>query len=80
MRAVAAARAIQAPAAINVADAQDAPVERPPSSFEIGNTLTSVLRNLLPALERDGRKTTSAVNLGLADREAMRQFHPRIVK
>ena len=63
MRAVAAAAAVQTPTAIDVADAQDRPVTRPLSCFEIRNSLACVLSDLAAAPKGDRRETAFAVDV-----------------
>lgn len=74
MRAVAAAGAVQAPATVDVTDAQDAPVTAAPRGFEIRDALAGVFGNLLAALERNGGETATAVNGRLADRKSVCEF------
>ncbi len=62
MSAVSAAAAVQAPASINVADAQDATTAGSSGCFPIRNPLAGVFSDLFPARERDGRKTSFAVD------------------
>ena len=66
-RAVAAAAAVQTPAAIDVADTQDAPIARASSRFEIWYSLAGVLRDLFPATEVDSCETAFAVNWRFAN-------------
>ena len=75
MRPVAATRAVQAPASINVADTQDTTVPRALLRFEIVYALAGVLRDLLSPLERDSCETTLAINFRFADGEAVSRFH-----
>jgi len=67
MRAVAALAAVQTPAAIDIADAQDAPLAGPSSRFEIWYSLAGVLRDLFPATEVDSCETAFAVNWRFAN-------------
>ena len=62
VRSVAAARAVQAPAAVDVTDAQDATMSRALLGFEIGDSLAGILRDLLSAFEGDVCEATLAVN------------------
>jgi len=62
MRAVAAAAAVQTPAAIDVADAQNAPIAGSSSRFEIWYPLAGVLSDLFAATEMNSRETAFAVN------------------
>ena len=75
VRSVAATRAIQAPAAVDVTDAQDATVARPLLCFEIGYSLAGILSDLLPPFEGDVCEAPLSVNSGSPDGEAVREFH-----
>ena len=67
VRAVAAAAAVQTPAAIDIADAQDAPLAGPSSRFEIWYSLACVLGYLLAATKMNSCETAFAVNWRLAN-------------
>ncbi len=62
MRAVAAAAAVQAPAAIDIADAQDAPIAGSSSRFEIWYSLAGVLGDLFPPMEVNSCETAFAID------------------
>ena len=67
VRAVAAAAAVETPAAIDVADAQDATIAGPSSRFEICYSLAGVLSDLFAATEMNSCETAFAVNWGFAN-------------
>lgn len=73
VRAVAAATAIQAPLAINVADAQLGATSTA-TSFNIRNTFAGVFGNLAAALKANRSEATFAVDGRLANRETGRKF------
>ena len=62
VRAVAAPAAVQTPAAIDIADTQDATITGPFSRFEICYSLAGVLGDLFAATEMNSRETAFAVN------------------
>ena len=62
VRAVTATAAVQTPAAVDIADAQDATIAGPFSRFEICYSLTGVLGDLFAATEMNSRETAFAVN------------------
>ncbi len=62
MSAVAATAAVQAEASVDVADTQDAPISRPFGGLQIGYPFAGVFGDLFSARERDGRKTSFAVD------------------
>src|SRR2546425_6664122 len=65
--AVAAMAPIQAPAAINIADAQDAPIAGSSSRFEICYSLAGVFSDLLAPPKMNSCKTALAVNWRFAN-------------
>ena len=67
MRAVAAAAAVQTPAAIDVADAQDAPIAGSFSRFEIRYSLADVFSDLLAVTEMNSCETAFAVDWRFAN-------------
>ena len=69
MRAVSVAAAVQAPTAIDVADAQDSAVATALRSFEIRDAFARVLRDLFSARKKHGSKAPSAINARRFDRE-----------
>ena len=75
MRAVAAPRAVQTEAAVNIADAQDLAITCATTSFEIWDSLTRVFSDLSPAFEMSRGEAAFAVDRRLADCEAVREFH-----
>jgi hypothetical protein len=75
VRAVAAPRAVQTEAPIDVADTQNLTMACAPASFKVRNPLAGVLSYLPPAYEMSGGKATLTVNPRLADCEAVREFH-----
>lgn len=74
MRPVAAATAIQTPAAIDVADAKEAAFAGAQRGFQISYPLASVFGDFSSTLKRNGRKTTFAVDGRFFDCEAWREF------
>ena len=68
MRAVATTAAVQTPAAIDIADAQNAPIAGSSSRFEIWYSLAGVLSDLFPATEVNSCETAFAVNWRFLDR------------
>jgi hypothetical protein len=80
VRAVAAARAVQTEASVDVADAQDLTIPCAPAGFEIGDSFACVLSYLLPTFEMNGSETTLPIDRRLADCEALREFHCGIVR
>src|SRR5689334_4488894 len=75
VRSVSAARAIKTPTSVDVTDAQDAPISRPFLCFEIGDSLTRILRDLLSAFEGISCEAAAAVDGRFADGEARSKFH-----
>ncbi len=67
VRAVAATAAVQTPAAIDIADAQDATIAGPSHRFEIWYSLAGVLSDLFAATEMNSRETAFAVNWRFAN-------------
>ena len=67
MRAVATTAAVQTPAAIDIADAQNAPIAGSSSRFEIWYSLAGVLSDLFPATEVHSCETAFAVNWRFAN-------------
>ncbi len=67
MRAVAATAAVQTPAAVDIADAQDATIASPSSRFEIWYSLASVLSDLFAATEMNSCETAFAANWRFAN-------------
>lgn len=75
VRAVAAPRAVQTEAPIDVADTQNLTMACAPASFKVRDPLAGVLSYLPPAFEMSGGKAALTVNPRLADCEAVREFH-----
>src|SRR5438309_1381937 len=73
--AVAAARSVQTPAAVDVTDAQDAAFARALLRFQIRNSFPGVFGNLLASLEMNIGEAAFAVYGRLANREAASEFH-----
>jgi hypothetical protein len=63
MRAITTQRSIQAPAAVNITNAQKSTRTRSLLSFEVGDALSSVLSDFPSASKWLSRKTTLAVDL-----------------
>ena len=74
MRSVPTARAVDAPPAVDVADAQVKPALRPSSCFKVRNALAGILSDFLSALEWAHRETAATVNTGFLDGETRREF------
>jgi hypothetical protein len=73
MRAVAAARAVDTPAFVDPADAQDATTPSP-LGFGVGDSLAGVLGDLPPRREARRRKAAATVDSRDRDAEAGRRF------
>ena len=74
VRAVAPATAVQAPAAVDITDAQDAPVTPTPRGFEIRNALAGVFGDLPSLWEKSGGKAAFAVDSRLSDSQTGSEF------
>lgn len=74
VRAVAATAAVQTEAAIDIADAQDAPIAGSFSCFEIWYALAGVLGDLFPATKMNSCETAFAVNWRIANCQAVCKF------
>lgn len=75
MRAVSVAPAVQAPAAIDVTDAQDSAIAAALRGFEIRDTLARVLCDLFSARKKFGSKAAPAVDARLFDCETGCEFN-----
>jgi hypothetical protein len=73
VRAVAAARAVDAPPVVEPADAQDSTAPSP-FGFGVGDSLAGVLGDLLPPREARGRKAAATVDRGSRDVEPGREL------
>lgn len=67
VRAVAATAAVQTPAAVDIADAQDATIAGPSHRFKIRYAFAGVLSDLFAATEMNSCETAFAVNWRFAN-------------